>query len=220
MAAMKKYGILVIVLQLYANAAFTDPVSGFIPLQENAFEHIQFKRIEASNYKFENGQLVISVNSSASLLMKPFSDVREIKTISLEWKSDKKPAVKDSDHEKIRSGDDAVFKVGLLLKADSKAFKPFIPSWMKRVDELLAYPSEEMLYMVVDSRHAEGERWENPYNERVTMIALYNGVSEDGWQKASYQFDVPVNVVAIWLMSDGDNTGSSFVAQIKNIEIN
>lgn len=40
---------------------------------------------------------------------------------------------------------------------------------------------------------------------------------ENGWQQASYRFDEPQAVVALWLMADGDNTQSSFRVEIRDI---
>ena len=64
-----------------------------------------------------------------------------------------------------------------------------------------------------------GQRWLNPYNERVTMIAIDSVDDAKSWQRSSYYFDRPVNVVGIWLMSDGDNTDSSFTVNVKDIKL-
>jgi hypothetical protein len=129
------------------------------------------------------------------------------------------PQVNNPQHELSRNGDDAVFKLGLLLKADSEFLNPFVPQWLKRVNKLLKFPSEKMIYLVADARHAPGEQWDNPYNRRVTMIAADGATVSQGWQQSSYQFEQPLDVVAIWLMSDGDNTHSRFTSNIRNIKI-
>jgi hypothetical protein len=83
----------------------------------------------------------------------------------------------------------------------------------------LKFPSEKMINLVVAAKHASGEQWPNPYNKRVTTIAVGSVSSGQGWMKASYQFAQPVDVVGLWLMADGDNTSSSFSTYIKNISI-
>ncbi len=208
---------------VYSNTLFADDLPKMMVLQADNFEHIAFKRIKANQHNYKNQQLQIDVDKSASFLMMPFDRVRKITRVSFEWRSEGVPQIKNAQHEAQRAGDDAVFKLGLLLNTGERSINPFLPSWMKRVETLLKFPSENMVYLVADARHAAGEQWANPYNKRVTMIAmgLANAGSGDqqGWQQVHYRFETPVNVVALWLMSDGDNTDSRFTAYIKNIAI-
>lgn len=207
------------VILMQPNALVAEISSEVILLQADNFEHIEFRRIKPSRYSFRNQQLRVEVNDSASLLMQAFDTERQINRISFEWRGEGEPQIKNSQHEEKRQGDDAVFKLGILLKAGDSLPNPFLPSWMKRVEKLLKFPSENMIYLVVNAKHAVGEKWVNPYNKRVTMIAVDSIENKQGWQQSSYRFEQPVNVVALWLMSDGDNTNSSFTAHIKNIRI-
>jgi len=212
---------------LAADVSAPDDLSLF----ESNYTHIQFGRIKANQYEFESRVLNTRVDSSASFLMKAFESVKPVKQVSFKWRSDQLPEVKDAVHEKQKAGDDAVFKLGLLLKADNEIDNPFLPKWMRQVKSLLNYPSENMIYLVAGSKHVAGEQWPNPYNRRVTMVAMsaadieskleskIDGEFEEGWQQASYQFGEAVEVVAVWLMADGDNTGSSFTSYVKDIII-
>ena len=202
-----------------------------LSLFESNYTHIQFGRIKANQYEFEGGVLKAKVDSSASFLMKAFESVKPVKQVTFKWRSDRLPKVSDAVHEKQKAGDDAVFKVGLLLKADNELDNPFLPMWMRQVKSLLNYSSENMIYLVSGSKNVAGERWPNPYNRRVTMIAMseanieskleskIDGEFEEGWHHASYRFGEELEVVAIWLMADGDNTGSSFTSFVKDIRL-
>lgn len=190
-----------------------------IILQAEDFEHITFKKITPSNYTFHEQILQIDVDKSASFLMLPFDAVKSISRVSFEWRSNGKPQIASPRQEEQRKGDDAVFKLGLLLKADDAIINPFLPPWMKRVEALLKFPSENMINLVAAAKHQAGEQWPNPYNKRVTTIAAGSVSSSQGWNEARYQFVKPVDVVGLWLMADGDNTGSSFTVHIKNIRI-
>jgi hypothetical protein len=210
---------LIIIMLLYANTSFTVAWAELISLHAEDFEHIQFKKIRASTYTFHDQLLQIDVDKSASFLMLPFAEVKKVNRVSFEWRSDGSPRVDSAYHEEQRTGDDAVFKLGLLLKSDDPSINPFLPSWMKRVEKLLKFPSENMINLVAAAKHESGEQWPNPYNKRVTTIAVGSVSSGQGWMKASYQFVQPVDVVGLWLMADGDNTSSSFSTYIKNINI-
>lgn len=202
---------------LHASVLFSEQATEAISLQAENFEHIQFKRIQANKYSYDRGVLKIEVDASASFLMLPFDTVKKIKKLSFDWRSEGAPLIKNAQHELERSGDDAVFKLGILLKSDDESINPFVPSWLKQVRQQLKFPSEEMIYLVAGAKHAPGERWISPYNKRITMISVESQSDESGWQKSSYMFDKPQDVVALWLMADGDNTYATFSVSIKNI---
>jgi hypothetical protein len=211
------YLLLVILLQ--SNGLYAGSMEELLDLKADNFEHIEFKRIKQSRYRFHDQQLQVDVEDSASFLMKSFDSVRKIRQVSFKWQSNGALKIKDAQHEEQKQGDDAVFKLGLLLEGSDSFSNPFVPAWVKRVDDLLKYPSEDMIYLVADSKHVPGQRWANPYNKRVTMIAIDSIDDAQRWQQASYYFDTPVNVVGLWLMSDGDNTASSFTVTIKDIKL-
>jgi len=204
---------------LQAGILSAETQAEIIPMQGDYYEHIKFGTIKASHYTFHNQQLQVDVNNSASILMLPFDTVKHVKQISFEWRSEGRPDIKNVQHELKRNGDDAVFKLGLLLKTENTLPNPLFRPWIKQVTGLLNFPSEKMIYLVADSKHAAGEQWVNPYNRRITMVSVKSVDDKQGWQKSSYTFRLPLNVVALWLMADGDNTQSSFTSYIKNIKI-
>ena len=190
-----------------------------IALQADAFEHIQFGKIQPTQYHFDNGVLIAEVDDSASFLMRAFDAVKTVVAVRFKWQTRGSLLVKNAAHETRRDGDDAVFKLGLLLKTGIALPNPFVPKWLKRVQALLKFPSENMLNLVAGAQHAAGETWRGPYNSRVTMVSVKSVPDGSGWRQASYQADRPIEAVAIWLMSDGDNTHSSFTTQVKDIEL-
>jgi len=206
-----------VIIFLQTNILFAATPAEVISLQADNFTHIQFKRIKANRITYQKQQLQIDVDNSASILMRPFETVQAINKVSFEWRSEGGPLIRDPQHELLRNGDDAVFKLGLLLKSDDDSINPFVPSWLKQVRALLTFPSEEMIYLVVGARHAPGERWVGPYNKRITMISLASTDAGSGWQKSTFQFEQAQDVVALWLMADGDNTHAKFNVAIKNI---
>lgn len=209
----------VIILLYTSNLFAVSPVVA-ISFQAENFEHIQFKKIKPNKHVYENNILKIDVDDSASLLMLPFETEKKISRVSFEWRSEGLLLINDAQHEAAKTGDDAVVKIGLLLKAGDTSFcNPLAPSWLKRVNKLLAFPSDNMVYLVANAKHAAGEEWLNPYNTRVLMVSISSIKGLDDWQQASHQMDAPLSVVALWIMADGDNTDSKFTSYIKNIRL-
>jgi len=221
---MKRYTAIIIILLIIVLSYFafplliTHPVKT-ISLTAGDFEHIQFSTKNPTIYRYQKNVLVIEVDNSASFLMQAFDTVKHVNNVSFEWKSNGLPTINDAGHEARREGDDAVFKLGLLIEADEELTSLFLPLWMRRVNELLNFYSGEMFFLVAGAKHAAQQDWPGPYNKRMTMIAMENVSDFQGWSKASYQFSEPVKVVALWLMADGDDTSSSFTVHVKNISL-
>jgi hypothetical protein len=190
-----------------------------ITLTAGDFEHIRFSSKKPSLYSYQDNKLLIEVDNSASFLMQAFDKVKPVDKVAFEWRSQGAPAITDAAHEARRDGDDAVFKLGLLLASDSSPDDIFLPSWMRRVKELLHFDSEQMMFLVAGAKHPAGQHWQGPYNSRMTMISMISVTDQQGWNKAVYEFEEPVEVVAMWLMADGDDTHSTFITEIKNIVI-
>jgi hypothetical protein len=53
----------------------------------------------------------------------------------------------------------------------------------------------------------------------MSMLQVSTVKEPDEWYFAQHSFSVPVKVVGLWLMSDGDNTKSNFSVLIKDLEI-
>jgi hypothetical protein len=192
-----------------------------VTINANNTQHIQFKHIAPTQYRFENGTLNAEVNNSASFLLLPFKHKKIVRAVSFDWKLDTgKLNITDDTEETKRAGDDSVFKLGLMLAAQTQSSLPFFaPDWLKQVRAALSFPSEMIIYIVAGAKHAAGEHWINPYNRRIEMIAAESRKLDSGWYEANYDLKQPESVVGLWLMSDGDNSQSTFKVRIKNIRL-
>jgi len=206
------------ILLCWVMAAVAGTAPHAVLLEQDAFETIRFNGIPPSRYRFEQGQLIAEVDNSASFLMQAFDTVKRVTAVSFRWQKQGTLRVRDAVHESRRDGDDALFRLGLLLKGEAEDLPgPFVPKWLQRVRSLLHFPSESMLYLLPGARHAAGERWPSPYNARVTMVAMASQADAAGWQLARYRLPQAAEVVAIWLMADGDSTASRFTTRVKDI---
>lgn len=191
-----------------------------VALSQHNTQHIQFRRIPPNQYHFEQDMLRIEVDDSASFLLLPFKQVKTVSTVHFDWMLESgELRLEDAAHEASRPGDDAVFKLGLLIEGDPGFGNPLAPKWLKQANAALTTPSNRMIYIVANAKHPAGESWTSPYNSKVEMIAAQGRALEAGWSRASYIFEQPVSVVGLWLMADGDSTDSRFSTRVKNIEL-
>jgi hypothetical protein len=151
----------------------------------------------------------------------PFKQKKTVRAVRFDWKlDDGQLNLADAAEELKRAGDDSIFKLGLMLEGEAQLPLAFAPDWLQQVNAALSFPSEMIIYIVAGAKHAAGQYWPNPYNKRVTMIAAKERELDAGWSEASHVLEKPVSVVGLWLMADGDNTQSSFLSRVKNIELN
>ena len=186
--------------------------------QQN-FRHIKFKRITPNTVNYTKERIIFQVNQTASFLVCPFNSIHSISHVFFQWKAVGQLKKLSVGHEASREGDDAWIRVGLILKSKTDFIDPIGPRWIRQTMGSLNFPADKMIFLIPEAKHAPGEIWLNPYSRRVKMIALGSTSHQDGWRTSEYHFARPEKSVGILLMADGDNTKSTFTAEIKNLFI-
>jgi hypothetical protein len=191
-----------------------------IVLDQDDFKHIHFKRITPNQVSFNDDAIHFDVNKSASFLLLAFDDIRIIRRVSFQWQADGTLNKNSIEHEMSRKGDDAWLRVGLIIEGQPDHVpEPLLPRWMKQVRQTLKHQFNKMVYLIPDALHTPGDTWKSPFSSDVDMISVGSRVMDDGWKQASYEFTSPQNVVGLWIMADGDNTGSIFESRLRNLVV-
>jgi len=191
-----------------------------IVLDQDNFIHIHFKRIKPNQVSFNDGAIHFDVNKSASFLLLAFDDIRSIRRVSFQWKADGSLNKNSIEQEKSRKGDDAWLRVGMIIEGKPDPVpEPLLPRWMKQVRQTLKYQFNKMVYLIPDALHKPGDTWKSPFSSEVDMISVGSRVMDDGWKQSSYDFTSPQKVVGLWIMADGDNTGSIFESRLRNLMV-
>jgi len=191
-----------------------------VVLDKNNFEHIHFKRIKPNQVRFKDDAINFDVNKSASFLLLAFDDIRSIRTVSFQWNADGMLNKNSIEHEKSRKGDDAWLRVGLIIEGQlDHVPEPLLPRWMKQVRQTLKHEFSKMVYLIPDALHTPGDTWKSPFSSDVDMISVDSRDMDGAWKQASYEFTKPQQVVGLWIMADGDNTGSIFESRLRNLVV-
>ena len=209
------------ILSLLALLLFTAQLNAEqIVLDKENFEPVHFKRIKPNQVEFKDGAIHFNVNKSASFLLLAFDDVRNIRAVSFQWNAEGMLDKNSIEQEKTRKGDDAWLRVGLIIKGQPDHVpEPLLPRWMKQVRQTLKYPSDRMVYLIPGAQHAPGDTWKSPFSSDIDMISVHSRDMDDAWKQASYEFTEPQQVVGLWIMADGDNTGSVFESRLRNLVV-
>ena len=191
-----------------------------IVLDKNYFEHIHFKRIRPNTVTFNNDTIHFEVTKSASFLLLAFDDVKSIHKVSFQWSANGTLNKNSIDHEITRKGDDAWLRVGLIIEGPQEDIpEPLLPRWMKQVRKTLRYTSGSMIYLIPGAMHPPGETWKSPFSSKIDMVSVGGIHTDDGWYRVSHEFTRPVKTVGLWIMADGDNTGSTFNSRLRKLVV-
>lgn len=190
-----------------------------VPLEVARFSHLSMGEVPPTSYRNAGGALVMRVRSSASFLLLPLAAPQSVRGVHLRWRSAGLREVDTAAAEVTKAGDDHLLRVGLILAGDAPTVPSFAPAWVKSVRERLRSPSSRMIYLVAGAHHAPGSWWKNPYADSIDSVALPAERAGDGWTRSSILLAAPVTVVGLWLMADGDDSGSTFETTLAELEL-
>ncbi len=180
---------------------------------------IVFDDIAKTSFDKKDHSIHMKVLKSASVLLYPFSNIVKTKAVSFEWKYQGTLKVKSKAHQASKGGDDAILRVGLLVSGKPPLVPFFAPSWIKKTQHILLQPSNKLLYLTVGSEFDPGNIWESPYSSSIQSIAVASKSKADGFLYSSHRFANYKKLVGLWIMADGDNTGSQFTVVLRNLQI-
>ena len=209
--------------KLAGSLLLTAAISGTaepIRLAADNFEHIHFRRVNPTLVTFDAGVISFEVNKSASFLLLAFENIRDIRSVSFDWRADGMLNKTSAEHERTRKGDDAWLRVGLIISGEPELVPGLLlPRWARQVKQTLRHPTDRMLYLIPDARHKPGERWPSPFSSNIDMVAVASRAGADNWQHVKHEFAEPLRTVGLWLMADGDSTDSIFRSQLRNLVV-
>ena len=185
------------------------------------FKHIRFSNIIPNIFTKKINHISIDVNNSSSFLIIPFEDIVTTNKVSFFWKSEGFLNIKDKDHEKTKSGDDAILRIGLIItKNENKKFVDTIfgkPGWLRDVEKTLFYKADNLIYLLPKTKNKYPESWDSPYSSLIKMIPTKTKFFSDDWNNSNITLKKNYRVAGLIIMADGDNTNSKFETQIKSI---
>ena len=183
------------------------------------YKHITFEDIPQTKYSAAGAAMRMEVKKSSSFMLQPFSAKKKVSRLKFMWKSTGNLQVKSAEQEKEKDGDDSRLRIGLVLAGDAPTVPFFAPAWIKAIRDTMKLPSDKMVYLTMGAKNKPGTVWESPYSDSMELRALASKPEKDGWNAVDHKLAKPLDVVALWIMADGDNTESSFVTELKDLNI-
>ena len=188
-------------------------------LDHKGFTHLAFEGIKETIFERTPGLWVLKVDASSSAMVLAFDKVRSVGGISFEWLSNGQLKMDSAAMEKTKKGDDAKIRVGLILSGESSPIPFFAPSWVKALSGILKQDTNGLFYLTPGMMTKKGATFESPYSDSIKTMSVPSKMLDHKWQQVTERFEKKKQVVGLWIMADGDNTGSSFTTKLRHLRL-
>ncbi len=187
-----------------------------VSLGSSNWEELKFEGIPANRTTFGGAGISIEVNESASPLVHIFPSAKSIRGIEVTGSV-------NGDPNWSTTADDSLLRVGVIQQGEKRLSaiqKLTAPDWLLRVDELVGANGSGVAsihcYHLASDENRIGEKQMNP-NSSIFEEIIQAAPDSDGKFKIVAEFPDPIDSPGLWLLSDGDDSGSSFQIRIESI---
>lgn len=205
--------LLVLVIALWPRALHAES------LMLDQYRHVTFKKIVETKYSQDGNGLKAEVDGSSSFLLGAFSAPRTIKTLRWTWKFAGNLMVGSAAALAAKQGDDAMLRIGLIKEGNAPLVPFFAPSWTEAIRNHMKLPGDELTFFIAGGPAKPGAKWVSPYTNSMRLVQVESVLQPDGWMLVNHTMAVPIKTVGLWIMSDGDNSGSKFTIWLKDLTI-
>jgi hypothetical protein len=195
-----------------------------LPLADaKAWQQLEYRNRAPHKLRFSSAGLHIGVEGSAMPLIHPLPAKLRVAGVRVRGRVEGKLEIPPGRQGEEKF-DDYVFRLGLVEAGDKRlnfVQRQVAAEWVRRLYALApegtGISGIRFLNVGADPAHVGRER-QHPLSELITerVVAL---PAPDGRIDFAYRFERPVEAIAVWLSSDGDDTGARYGVDIESIEL-
>ena len=193
---------------------------------EHCWKVVQFQNKLPNKIVSDKEGLHIGVESSANLLAYCLKEPVDVNSVLLQGSVTGLPRIQENTQQGDKKADDFAIRFGLVIsgtKKLSKIEKLFAPELVKRLCELAPNSKGIDHVLFLNLANDPPPKWRNRIHpigkgllrERVACIS-----HEPGDFTLKVEFQQPCTVLALCIISDGDDTKSKYQVTINNIQLN
>jgi len=194
--------------------------------REHGWKVIQFRSKPPNKVVSDKDGLHIGVDCSVNLLAYCLNEPVEVNGVLLRGSVTGLPRIQENRRQGDKKADDFVIRIGLVIsgtKKLGKIEKLFAPELVKRLCELAPNSQGIDHVLFLNLANDPPPKWRNRIHpigkgllrERVACVS-----NEPGDFTLKVEFQEPYTVLALCIISDGDDTKSKFQVNVKNIQLN
>jgi hypothetical protein len=194
-----------------------------IPLEEDRWQVLEFRQIPAHGIAFDQGVMQIQVSGSAGVIMLPLERPGRFSRLHVKARIDGRVDL-DGVPQGAEGGDDFRLRVGLVYAGEKTLNfiqRSIAPEWIRRLYALAPEGSgisRVEFFNTWQDPVLEGERREHPTSESWREHFVLP-TSETGGIATGVEIPTDADIVAVWISTDGDDTGSSFRVSIERLAL-
>lgn len=207
-----------------ASSAQEPPRDIVLPLDEQAnWQVLEYSRLPPHRVRFAKDGLEIAVDSSAMPLI--YALPRRVRVSAIRVKGRVEGGLRmPPERQGEGKFDDYVFRIGLVepgTRTLNFVQRQFAAAWVRKLFELAPKGSGisgiHFFNVGADKAHI-GRHRRHPLSELMaeTIVTV---PQPDGRFDFAHALHKPLDAIAVWLSSDGDDSSSKFVVRLEHIEL-
>lgn len=185
---------------------------------------LQFRSLPPIRSSVQGGKIRLEVNSSAGGLVRRLPKETRVKTL-VATGSVQGALKADADRLWEKGHEDAYLRVGLIVAGGrplGTLERLLAPAWICTMDDVLCAdgraPSAIRNHLLVPHAAWIGQQRPNPnLKQLVDHIVATPGA--DGRFTLRVELPETLELVGLWLMADGDDSGSTFTVEVDSLEL-
>jgi hypothetical protein len=214
---------IVLACRASAPTAQAEPNSIVLPLSEQArWQVLQYRSLPPHRIRFSSAGLEMAVEGSAMPLIYPLPGRPRVSAIRVKGRVEgalRIPPGRQGE-EKL---DDYVFRIGLVEPGErtlSFLQRQLAAAWIRKLFELAPKGtgiSKIHFFNVGAEKTHIGRQRQHPLSDLIVerVVAVPRA---DGRFDFAHALERPLETIAVWLSSDGDDTASKFTVLVEQIE--
>ncbi|MCP4009307.1 MAG: hypothetical protein GY726_07315 [Proteobacteria bacterium] len=207
---------------------FAGAISVPMQLDKQHWHALEYHNIRANRVNQVEQGLRIQVDRSASPLIYVFDQPQTIHEISVTGAMGRLPVIPQGLKQGEKGADDFPFRLGLVLEGDKTlnfAQKLIATQWVKILFDLAPDDTGIDRIMFLNLANPGIAQRDKVQHEQFGGQSLYTETIVEQVAAGEnfdfrYTLPMPEKVLALWISSDGDDTGSSYVLTVNSISYN
>ena len=193
---------------------------------EHGWKVVQFRNKPPNKIVSDKEGLHIGVESSANLLAYCLNEPVDVNGVLLRGSVTGLPRIQENRQQGDKEADDFAIRFGLVIsgtKKLSKIDKLFAPELVKHLCELAPNSQGIDHVLFLNLVNEPPPKWRNrihPIGKGLLREQIGCVMKEPGDFTLKVEFQKPYTVLALCIISDGDDTKSKYRVTVRNIQLN
>jgi hypothetical protein len=219
-----RFAAIMLALLATPSHAQPDTNSVILPLSEQSkWQVLQYSSLPPHRIRFSNAGLEMTVEGSAMPLIYALPERLRVGSIRVKGRLEGTLRV-PPERQGEKKFDDYVFRIGLVERGERTlnfVQRQFAAAWVRKLFELAPKGSgiSKIHFFNVGAEKAHiGRQRQHPLSDLIVeqVVAVPR---TDGRFDFAHALDRPLETIAVWLSSDGDDTASKFTVLVEQIEL-